>query len=59
MIEEQLAELRKRVANLEAKEQRGAREAWKQMIGTSKGHALDREAAKLGAAWRAKENKRK
>jgi hypothetical protein len=59
LIEEQLADLQKRVANLEANGQRKARDAWKRIIGTSKGHSLDKEAARLGAKWRAKENKRK
>ena len=59
MIEQQLAELQKRVATLEAGLKRPPRGAWRQIIGTSKGHPLDQEAARLGAAWRAKENKRK
>jgi len=59
MIEEQLADLQKRVATLEAKVKRGARDGWKQIIGTSKGQRLDREAARLGAEWRGKENRRK
>jgi hypothetical protein len=58
LIERQLSDLQKRVADLETVVKRNPRDAWKQIIGTSKGQRLDREAAKLGAAWRAKQNKR-
>jgi len=54
-----LADLQKRVANLEAEVKRRPRDAWKLIIGTSKGQRLDREAARLGADWRVRENKRK
>jgi hypothetical protein len=57
VIAQQLADLQKRVANLEAEVKRKPRWAWKQIIGTSKGQRLDREAARLGAAWRAKANR--
>jgi len=59
LIERQLTQLQKRVASLEAVVKRQPRDAWKQLIGISKGQALDREAAMLGAEWRAGENKRK
>jgi hypothetical protein len=59
MIEQQLADLQKRLANLEAGAGRGTRDCWKQIIGASKGQELDREAARLGAQWRARENRRK
>ncbi|MDB6032830.1 MAG: hypothetical protein JWM16_3168 [Verrucomicrobiales bacterium] len=59
LIEQQLSDLQKRVADLETVVKRKPRDAWKQIIGTSKGQNLDREAAKLGATWRAKQNKRK
>ena len=58
VIEQQLTDLQKRVAGLEAAVRRGPREGWKQIIGISKGQALDREAARLGAKWRMKENNR-
>jgi hypothetical protein len=58
-IEQQLTDLQKRVASLEAAVRRGPREGWKQIIGISKGQLLDREAALLGAKWRRKENRRK
>ena len=59
VIEQQLTDLQKRVASLEAALRRGPREGWKQIVGISKGQPLDREAARLGAKWRAKENRRK
>ena len=58
LIEQQLTELQTRVALLEALIKPPSR-GWKAIIGTSKGQALDREAAKLGAQWRTKLNKRK
>jgi len=38
---------------------RQSRKGWQEIIGASKGQRLDAEAARLGAEWRAKENKRK
>jgi len=59
LIEQHLSDLPRRVASLEAAVKPRPRDAWKQIIGISKGQPLDREAARLGAEWRAKENKRK
>jgi hypothetical protein len=59
LIEQHLTDLQRRVASLEAAVKPRPRDAWKQIIGISKGQPLDREAARLGAEWRAKENKRK
>jgi hypothetical protein len=59
VIEQQLADLQRRVSNLEETKNRRPRDAWRRIIGTSKGQILDQEAAKLGARWRSKENKRK
>ena len=59
LIEQHLTDLQRRVASLEAAVKPGPRDAWKQIIGISKGQSLDRAAARLGAEWRAKENKRK
>ncbi len=57
-IEKELAILKTRLALLEAKA--GAKPmGWKAAYGALKGQPLHREAAALGAAWRAKENKRK
>lgn len=59
MIERELAELRKRVMQLEGTLARKSHESWKQIIGVSKNQTLDHEAARLGAQWRSKANKRK
>ena len=59
LIEQHLTDLQRRVASLEAAVRPRPRDAWKQIIGISKRQPLDREAARLGAEWRAKENKRK
>ena len=59
MIERELAEVKQRLAKLEATVARKPRQAWCEIIGTSKGDELDREAAQLGAEHRAKQNKRK
>jgi len=59
LIEQQLTALRKRVASLEAAIKPKPRDGWKQIIGISRGQAMDREAARLGAEWRLKENRRK
>jgi len=56
LIEQQLADLQKRVAVLET--QRKPRGSWQDLIGWTKEDHLFREAAKLGAAWRAKANRR-
>ncbi len=58
-LEEKVAGLTARLEKLEALVASKPGQGWKAIIGTSKGDALDREAAALGAAWRAKENKRK
>ena len=59
VIEQQLSDLQRRIASVEAAVRRRSRERWKQIIGISKGQRLDREAARLGAEWRMKENRRK
>jgi hypothetical protein len=59
MIEQQLAGLTRRVGKLEALVAQRPKDAWREIVGTSEGDALDRQAAKLGAAWRARENKRR
>src|SRR5438874_8644236 len=56
LIERHLSDLQRRVASLEAAVKPRPRDAWKQIIGISKGQRLDREAARLGAEWRGKEN---
>ena len=59
MIERELAEVKQRLAKLEATVARKPGQAWREIIGTSKGDELDREAAQLGAEYRAEQNKRK
>ena len=59
MIERELAEVKQRLAKLEATVARKPGQAWREIIGTSQGDELDREAAQLGAEYRAKQNKRK
>ena len=59
MIEQQLTALEKRIARLEAAAKHKPGNAWKQIVGISRGQALDREAARFGARWRMKENKRR
>lgn len=57
--EQELALLKKRLSKLEAKVGTGAASSWRDAFGALKSEPLHREAAVLGAAWRAKENKRK
>ena len=59
MIEQQLAELRKRVAALEARGDHKPRGAWREVFGMAKDDDLFAEAMRLGAEWRKKENRRK
>ena len=59
MIERELAEVKQRLAKLEATVARKPSQAWREIIGTSNGDELDREAARLGADYRAKQNRRK
>ena len=57
-IEQELNELKKRVEALE-KAAINPKHAWREIVGTLPGDELDREAARLGAEWRAKENARR
>ncbi len=59
MLEQELAALKKRLTTLEAKVDETPRPSWRDAFGAMKGDPLHREASALGAAWRAKENKRK
>lgn len=49
MIERELAEVKQRLAKLDATVARKPGQAWREIIGTSNGDELDREAACLGA----------
>jgi hypothetical protein len=59
MMEQKLVELQQRVAKLEAKVKPVAKSTWREAFGAMKDDELSREAARLGAAWRARENKRR
>lgn len=59
MLEQKLAELQQRVEMLEAKVKSMAKPTWKKAFGMMKDDDLSRDAARLGAAWRARENKRR
>ncbi len=57
LLEQKLLDLTRRVEKLEARPV--AKQTWREAIGTSKGDEMDREAARLGAEWRAQENLRR
>jgi hypothetical protein len=59
VIAQELAEVRRRLAALEARLSSASKPAWQAIVGTAKGDDLDREAARLGALWRKRENKRR
>jgi len=55
---EAVADFLKRLPSLRSKKTPAAK-PWQRVIGTAKGDAVDKEAARLGAEWRAKMNKSK
>lgn len=55
----ELATLKARLDQLEHKAAAPAGQRWRNAVGSIKPNALTREAARLGARWRAAENKRK
>ena len=55
LMEQKLTELTRRVERLEAKARPVAKTTWQEIIGTSPGDDLDREAARLGEEWRKSE----
>ena len=57
MLEQQLVGLQQRLETLEAKTNRGAKDAWRELIGSEKDDALFRDAVRLGAEWREQANK--
>ena len=59
MLEQKLAKLQQRVETLEAKAKPVTKGNWRDAIGMLKDDDLSREAARLGAEWRARENKRR
>ena len=58
-IEQELIELKERLAKVEAAVVRKPGQAWREIIGTLKPDHLSREAARLGGEYRAKQNRRK
>ncbi|MDB6003869.1 MAG: hypothetical protein JWR15_856 [Prosthecobacter sp.] len=59
MLEQKLAELQQRVETLEAQIKPMAKRNWRNAIGMLKDDDLSREAARLGAEWRKRENARR
>jgi uncharacterized small protein (DUF1192 family) len=57
LIERRLTDLQRRMATLEAEVKRKPRGTWRDLIGWAKGDSLRREAARMGAEWRAKANR--
>ncbi|HAB14843.1 MAG TPA: hypothetical protein PLX89_16100 [Verrucomicrobiota bacterium] len=56
-LEQELTDLIARVERLEEMVKPIAKPTWRQVLGTSTGDERDREAARLGAEWRASEGK--
>ncbi len=59
VIAQELAAMKQRLTALEARLKTSPKPTWQAIIGTAEGDDLDREAARLGAAWRKRENKRR
>jgi hypothetical protein len=57
-LEKELRDLKERVARLEEKARPVAKSTWKEAFGMMKDDEISREAARLGAEWRAQENAR-
>ena len=58
-MEREIAELKQRLARVEAKVQPGPTQRWRSAVGSVKPTDLTREAARLGEEWRAAENQRR
>ena len=58
-IEREIVELKQRLASVEAKVQPASNQRWRTVAGSVKPNELTREAARLGAEWRAEENERR
>jgi hypothetical protein len=59
VLKREMKDMQKRLKALETLVGQKSQGGWRQAFGAMKGDPLHREAAELGAAWRAKENKRK
>ena len=58
-MEREIVELKQRLASIEAKVQPVSSQRWRAAVGSVKPNELTREAARLGAEWRAEENERR
>ena len=58
-MERELAELKQRMEKVEAMIHPPASQRWRAVVGSIKPNDLSCEAARLGAEWRAEENKRR
>ncbi len=58
LLEREITELKQRLDKLEAKAKPVAKATWLEAIGTARGDEMDREAARLGAEYRAEQNRR-
>ena len=58
-MERELAELKQRMEKVEATIHPPASQRWRAVVGTIQPNDLTRQAAQLGAEWRAEENKRR
>ena len=58
-MEREIAELKQRLEKVEAKVQPSPSQRWRAVVGSVKPNELTREAARLGAEWRAEENARR
>ena len=59
VMEREMKDMQKRLKTLEELVGKKPKASWREAFGAMKGDPLHREAAELGAAWRAKENKRR
>ena len=59
LLEHEIAELKQRVAKLEARQKPVAKPTWREAFGAMKDDEMSREAARLGAEYRAQENQRR
>lgn len=57
VIEQELAELKKRVEKLEAKTESKPNQRWREAFGMMPDDEISREAERLGAEWRAQANR--
>ena len=58
-FEREIADLKRRMETLEAKVQPTPSQRWRAVVSSIEPNDLTREAARLGAEWRAEENQRR